>query len=291
MDRLAEVAMGGIFADPKDNDHVASIGEVYVQPVNDRFWRLFRTLTQAVVVQSADGMIIDANLAAERLLGLPRDEMLGSETPDPLWDVVDEDGDPLSVEAYPGLIAGCTGKPVTGKILGVVNRRSQQTRWVSVDAIPQFRPGDANPVEVFVFFIDLTDRNSAEPEWRPGRPRSAGAEGTAVAGNETTAPGPGIAARPLRSVGAGAKVAQHDASTCIAGLPPRCRDVLNGVIAGQSNKIIAFNLGISPRTVEAHRAQMMRRLGARNMADAIRAFFEADRDAYRSISKSGSGSP
>ncbi len=66
-----------------------------------------------------------------------------------------------------------------------------------------------------------------------------------------------------------------DAAFRVASLSPRCREVLEGLLAGQSNKVIAHNLGISPRTVEIHRAHLMRKLGARHVADAIRIAFEA----------------
>lgn len=66
-----------------------------------------------------------------------------------------------------------------------------------------------------------------------------------------------------------------DAAFRVASLTPRCRDVLEGLLAGQSNKEIAHNLGISPRTVEVHRAHLMRKLGARHVVDAIRIAFEA----------------
>jgi len=61
----------------------------------------------------------------------------------------------------------------------------------------------------------------------------------------------------------------------MSSLSPRCRDVLIGLLAGQSNKEIAYGLGISPRTVEVHRAQLMKRLGARNAAEAVRIACEA----------------
>jgi DNA-binding CsgD family transcriptional regulator len=66
-----------------------------------------------------------------------------------------------------------------------------------------------------------------------------------------------------------------DAAFRVASLSPRCRDVLEGLLAGRSNKVIAQDLGISPRTVEIHRARLMQKLGARNVADAIRIAFEA----------------
>ena len=56
----------------------------------------------------------------------------------------------------------------------------------------------------------------------------------------------------------------------IATLSPRGRDVLDGLLAGRPNKVIAFQLGISVRTVEVHRARMMERLGVRQLAEAIR---------------------
>jgi two-component system response regulator FixJ len=56
----------------------------------------------------------------------------------------------------------------------------------------------------------------------------------------------------------------------IATLSPRERDVLDGLMAGRPNKLIAYELGISVRTVEVHRARMMERLGVRQLAEAIR---------------------
>ncbi len=46
--------------------------------------------------------------------------------------------------------------------------------------------------------------------------------------------------------------------------------MLTALVAGQTNKVIARELGISPRTVEAHRATLMDRLGVRSLAEAIR---------------------
>lgn len=61
-----------------------------------------------------------------------------------------------------------------------------------------------------------------------------------------------------------------DAKRAVAGLTPRQRDVLHGVLRGDSSKQIAHDLGISPRTVEIHRGSMLGRLGARTTADAVR---------------------
>ena len=56
----------------------------------------------------------------------------------------------------------------------------------------------------------------------------------------------------------------------LAQLSPRERDVLNGVVEGKLNKQIAFDLEISPRTVEIYRANLMTKTGARNVAELMR---------------------
>jgi two-component system, LuxR family, response regulator FixJ len=58
--------------------------------------------------------------------------------------------------------------------------------------------------------------------------------------------------------------------TRMASLTPRERDVFGLVAAGEPNKIIARNLGISFRTVESHRARIIEKLQARSLSDLIR---------------------
>jgi two-component system response regulator FixJ len=60
-----------------------------------------------------------------------------------------------------------------------------------------------------------------------------------------------------------------DAARRVATLSPREREVLDGLLTGRPNKLIAYNLGISVRTVEVHRARMMERLGVRQLAEVI----------------------
>jgi two-component system, LuxR family, response regulator FixJ len=56
----------------------------------------------------------------------------------------------------------------------------------------------------------------------------------------------------------------------LAALSPRERDVLGGLVAGHANKQIAFDLGISPRTVEIYRANLMDKMRAGSLSELVR---------------------
>ncbi|MEL6877231.1 MAG: response regulator transcription factor [Pseudomonadota bacterium] len=68
---------------------------------------------------------------------------------------------------------------------------------------------------------------------------------------------------------------REEAKLLLNGLTPRERDVLNGLVAGYPNKTIGYDLGISARTVEIHRANLMRKLEVNNLSDLLRIAFAA----------------
>lgn len=70
-------------------------------------------------------------------------------------------------------------------------------------------------------------------------------------------------------------VTAAEASLRIAVLTRREKEVLLGLTRGYPNKTIAYELGISPRTVEVHRANLMQKLNVRSFSDALRLAFAA----------------
>lgn len=62
----------------------------------------------------------------------------------------------------------------------------------------------------------------------------------------------------------------------LRALTPREREVLDGLAKGLPNKTIAYDLGISPRTVEIHRANLMSKLEVRSLSEALRLAFAAE---------------
>lgn len=72
-----------------------------------------------------------------------------------------------------------------------------------------------------------------------------------------------------------ANTAKHRAEVAdlhdkLAALSNRERQVLEGLVVGKANKVIAFDLGISPRTVEIYRANLMTKMAANSLSDLVR---------------------
>jgi len=67
-----------------------------------------------------------------------------------------------------------------------------------------------------------------------------------------------------------ARQTKREAAELVERLTGRQQQVLHGIARGEPNKIIAWKLGLSVRTVESYRAQVLARLRARNSADAVR---------------------
>jgi two-component system response regulator FixJ len=77
----------------------------------------------------------------------------------------------------------------------------------------------------------------------------------------------GLAHRPKPGIADDAKQAILER---LKSLSPREREVLDGMVAGHPNKVIAFNLSLSPRTVEIHRARVMDKMQARSLSELVR---------------------
>ncbi len=128
-----------------------------LQASEEKCRQLFETMLQGVVYQSKEGEIIEANPAAERILGLTFDQMRGRSSMDPRWKAIDEDGKELPGEHHPSMVALKTGKQVTGFLMGVFNPKLGENRWIIVNAVPQINH-DLIPIGVYTTFEDVTDR-------------------------------------------------------------------------------------------------------------------------------------
>jgi len=137
------------------------------------FRNLFETMPQAVVYQDATGKIIAANQAAETILGLHRDEMTGLTSHDPHWKAIHPDGSEFAGADHPAMVALKTGETIKEVVMGVFNPAADSYRWIKVDAIPAFRPGESQPFQVYSIFEDISDKIKIEAELRESEDRYA----------------------------------------------------------------------------------------------------------------------
>lgn len=72
------------------------------------------------------------------------------------------------------------------------------------------------------------------------------------------------------------RIEHEEAAEQLARLTTREREIVNLLVAGKINKVIASELGISTRTVESHRARIMKRLGVDSLSDIFKLVFAAE---------------
>lgn len=157
--------------------------------IEDRHRPLFESLDLGVIYLNLDGVIMDANPAAERILGLPADEMRRQPADRPPWQSIREDGAEFSASEYPGVIALRTGAAVRNVVMGIVQSASAHVQWLQVNAIPIQSPLKNEPAEVLVTFEDITERKQNEAEVRRRKALleaqvNATAEGILIVDNE-----------------------------------------------------------------------------------------------------------
>lgn len=135
------------------------------------FRSLFASMTQGVVYHDAQGQIIDANQAAEEILGLSLAQMQGRVPRDPRWLAIHADGSPFPGDEHPAMVALRTGEIVQRTLMGVFHPLKDEQRWLLVDAVPQFHRGEDRPYQVYALFSDFTKRRQAEAALRASAER------------------------------------------------------------------------------------------------------------------------
>lgn len=145
-----------------DNRTWEQLGAEETQLSAESLCALLETMALGVVFQDATGRITMANPAAERILGLTRDQIFGRTSLDPGWRTIREDGSNLPGTEHPAMIALRTNLPVQDFVMGVFHPIDEQYRWLLVNAVPEFRTGESAPWRVFVTFNDITERRIAE---------------------------------------------------------------------------------------------------------------------------------
>ena len=138
--------------------------EEALQESEERLRSLFETMAEGVVVIAPDGQIVQANPAAERILGLKRSEIEGRNYVGPEWEILRPDGTPMPPEEMAGPRAMKERRLVEGIIMGV-KRLDGSISWINVSAAPLIDE-DGKLEGVVGTFADITDRKRAEESLR-----------------------------------------------------------------------------------------------------------------------------
>jgi PAS domain S-box-containing protein len=123
-----------------------------------KFRSLFDAMALGVVIQDRNGVITSANPAAERILGQPHKNLIGIGSLNYDWQTVKLNGEPLSGDNHPAIVALRTGRKINDFILGLHQPSKKTRKWLSVSAAPEFRDGEEEAFQVITTFTDITDR-------------------------------------------------------------------------------------------------------------------------------------
>ena len=132
----------------------------------ENYRRLFETMAQGVVYQTDSGEIVSANPMAERILGLSLEQMRGKTSGDPIWKIIREDGSAVEGADHPSMIALRTGKPCGPAVLGVFRQDLKDYVWLSIYAMPLFRPAETAPYQAYAIFQDITNERRARQDYQ-----------------------------------------------------------------------------------------------------------------------------
>ncbi len=119
----------------------------------------FQTLSIGLVVQTQTGDIVLCNSAAEQILGLTKNQMLGISSIDPSWRCVHEDGSNFPGHTHPVPVCLETGKPVRDVVMGVY-KPNNTISWIAINAEPIFDRTSKKPVSAVCSFREITNFKS-----------------------------------------------------------------------------------------------------------------------------------
>lgn len=109
--------------------------EKALQTTQELLKRAFHAISDGLVIQGPDGLVIQCNTAAEDILGLSSDQIAGRSSLDPRWQAVHPDGSPFPGTDHPAMVTLRTGRPVRGVVMGIKKSSGSQS-WIKINSAP-----------------------------------------------------------------------------------------------------------------------------------------------------------
>jgi len=123
---------------------------------------LFEGMGEGVVVQNTSGHIIGFNSAAERILGLPKAQLIGLTSMDPRWRALRADGSPFPGDEHPAMVTLRTGEPMRDVVMRV-HRPAGDEVWLGINSQLTDATDDRDRV-VVTTFRDITRETLSQRE-------------------------------------------------------------------------------------------------------------------------------
>ncbi|MBN1264007.1 MAG: PAS domain S-box protein [Anaerolineales bacterium] len=130
----------------------------------ERFRRLYESVQVGVLVQQKDGRIVHANQRAVEILNLPVEEIISRPAEHPEWQMVLEDGTPVSWEQHPSILTLKTGQAYRNVIRGLFSQQGERQRWILINTTPVYELDSGEIREVIIAFSDITELKKTKDE-------------------------------------------------------------------------------------------------------------------------------
>lgn len=131
------------------------------QHLADRHHAVILGMAEGVVFQAEDGTLVSVNPAAQRILGLSEEQLLGRTSETPGWEAIHEDGTPFPGQLHPAMVTLRTGEPMSDVVMGV-RRPDASVVWISINSRRVSSGDGRTPAGVVTTFRDITSQKRLE---------------------------------------------------------------------------------------------------------------------------------
>ncbi|MDD5087843.1 MAG: PAS domain S-box protein [bacterium] len=135
----------------------------------EQFRTIVSSVSEGMVLQESSGRVLTWNKTAERIFGIPAENIVGMLASEQRWKNIREDGTAFPTEEHPSHRTLQTGQSCHDVIMGVRHAVSNELSWISLNTNPVYKKGSAKPTAVAISFTDITARKEAEDALRTSR--------------------------------------------------------------------------------------------------------------------------